>query len=203
MATIDDLEARLAELEARLGPTPLAVPPQTIGEYPDVPAPGSPIASSWAANATRRTVHRFNTVAARDAAYPAASAGPGAVCITVDTGTLWTPIGGAWFALAPPPTAWTAPGYINTWSDFGSGFQPGQYRKVGDSVEIRGIIKGGSVNFAAFTLPAGYRPPNALMFSTISFDAFGQIRINVAGDVIPTTPASNTSFAIGCRFSVL
>jgi hypothetical protein len=92
MTTIEDLEQRLAELEVRagIGVTPLAAnPPITIGELTDVPAPGSPIASAWTQEVTRRTMHRFATVAARDAAYPAAAAGAGALCITLDTATVW------------------------------------------------------------------------------------------------------------------
>jgi hypothetical protein len=100
MATIHDLETRLAALEARLGPVPQAVPPITVGELTTVPAPGAPIASQWANDVTRRAVHRFANVAARDSAYPAASSGTGAVCVTTDTGTFWEVIAGAWVAVA-------------------------------------------------------------------------------------------------------
>jgi hypothetical protein len=89
MATIDDLEARLAALEARIGPAPLAVPPITIGSIADAPQPGSPIASNWANEMTNRIVHRFATVASRDSAWPASTAGVGSVCITLDTNTMW------------------------------------------------------------------------------------------------------------------
>jgi hypothetical protein len=99
--TMAELEARLAELEARIGPAPQAVPPVTIGELTDVPAPGAPVASQWATEVTRRSVHRFATVAARDTAYPAASAGPGAVCITLDTGTVWVVFGATWTRYKP------------------------------------------------------------------------------------------------------
>ena len=73
--------------------------PITIGEYTDVPAPDSPIASAWAQETTRRTVHRFATVAARDAAYAAAAAGSGAMC-EVDA-VLYISNGGTWVPLAP------------------------------------------------------------------------------------------------------
>ena len=43
-----------------------------------------------------QVVARFATVAARDAAWPAATAGAGAVCVTTDTGTLWTVVGALW-----------------------------------------------------------------------------------------------------------
>jgi hypothetical protein len=87
-------------------PTQLdVVNPIVIGEYSDVPAPGSLVASAWSQKATRRTVHRFASVAARDAAYPAAQAGNGAICVTTDTGMLWIVKGGAWASQPPwlPP----------------------------------------------------------------------------------------------------
>ena len=44
-------------------------------------------------------VFKFATVAARDAAYPAATAGDGAYCDTADTDTLWRSNGTAWVAV--------------------------------------------------------------------------------------------------------
>jgi hypothetical protein len=76
-------------------------PPITIGELATVPAPGSGVKSDWCQSVTRRTVHRFATVAARDAAYPAASAGAGAVCVTLDTLTVWTSNGTVWGPIVP------------------------------------------------------------------------------------------------------
>lgn len=97
--TPEELEARVLQLEARLLVEPRAVAPITIGELADVPAPGSPIASQWSQEVTRRSLHRFATVAARDAAYPAASAGPGAQCVTLDTYTEWLSSGTAWIPI--------------------------------------------------------------------------------------------------------
>lgn len=101
MATVDDLAARLAVLEARLGPMPAAaVPPIRIGELTDVPTPGSPIASAWSQEVTNRIRHRFPNVAARDTNWPAATAGNGAQCITLDTGTVWESTGTVWGPVA-------------------------------------------------------------------------------------------------------
>jgi hypothetical protein len=99
---LQELEARLARLEARAAtpaPTPLAsVPPIRIGEITDTPTPGSPIASAWSQEVTNRIMQRFATVAARDSQWPAATAGAGAVCVTLDTGTEWLSNGTAWRA---------------------------------------------------------------------------------------------------------
>jgi hypothetical protein len=48
-----------------------------------------------------QVVPRFATVAARDAAWPAATAGNGAVCTTQDTGTFWVVVANAWVASPP------------------------------------------------------------------------------------------------------
>ena len=48
------------------------------------------------------------------------------------------------------------------WAAYGSGYQPPQYRKVGDVVQLRGVANKGS-NYTSMevfaTLPAGYTPP--------------------------------------------
>jgi hypothetical protein len=100
VATLQELEARLTRLEARAAtpaPTPLAaVPPIRIGEITDVPTPGSPIASAWSQEVTNRITQRFAPVAARYSQWPAATAGNGAVCVTLDTYTRWLSNGTVW-----------------------------------------------------------------------------------------------------------
>ena len=91
------IEQRLAALEQRLAPSPLAlVPPITVGSLGNVPAPGSQIAAQWAQDVTGLGVHRFATATARDAVYPPAVAGNGATCITLDTQTVWVSNGTTW-----------------------------------------------------------------------------------------------------------
>jgi hypothetical protein len=93
MPTTDELDARLAALESRLAATPLAAnPPITVGELVDVPAPGSAIASAWAQEVSNRIVHRFATIAARDA-WAAAN---GSLCFTTEGTQLWRRAAGAW-----------------------------------------------------------------------------------------------------------
>lgn len=97
MPTVDELAARIAALEARLGPVPAAaVPPIRIGELTDVPTPGSPIASAWAQEVTNRIRHRFPNVANRDTNWPPGTAGAGALCMTMDTRTVWESTGTVW-----------------------------------------------------------------------------------------------------------
>lgn len=53
--------------------------------------------------------------------------------------------------------------YVNGWTDFGSGYEPGRYRlepMAGGVVRLDGMLKPGSYtnNTTLFTLPVGYRP---------------------------------------------
>jgi len=62
--------------------------------------------------------------------------------------------------ISGPDGAWTALSYNNSWADFGSGLQVGQYRKLFNGVvQLRGVIKGGTktAGTTIFTMPTGYR----------------------------------------------
>jgi len=110
------VEERLALLEAKLNPSPLAlVPPITVGSLSNVPAPGSQLAAQWAQDASSMVVHRFASRASLDGwAAPV-----GACAVTVDDGTLYRRKAGAWSRVTPyvdavsptvstvmPPGAW-------------------------------------------------------------------------------------------------
>lgn len=62
------------------------------------------------------------------------------------------------------PTPWTAVTFQNSWANYGGGYRGVGYRKVGDMVQVGGLMKDGTVGAAAFTLPVGFRPPAALIF---------------------------------------
>lgn len=55
------------------------------------------------------------------------------------------------------PTAWAPLTLINGWANIG-GNQAAQYRKVGDEVQLRGMLVGTTNGTTAFNLPAGHRP---------------------------------------------
>jgi hypothetical protein len=99
------------------------------------------------------------------------------------------------------PEAWQAPVFQNAWADLGGAWQVAEFRFVGDLVEIRGVIAGGTIGLAAFTLPVGYRPPADLVFAASSNGAFGSFTITAAGVVTPTV-GSAVSFSVMASFSV-
>ena len=99
-------------------------------------------------------------------------------------------------------TAWTAVTFTNGWANFGTGYATCQYRKVGDTVQLRGMMKSGTIGLVpAFTLPAGFRPPAHLSYvgSTAGSVAFFDVMSD--GQVNPWQ-GSNEWLSINCQFSV-
>lgn len=53
------------------------------------------------------------------------------------------------------------PAFQNGWVDYGAGYPtPGFQKDAQGYVHFRGLVKGGTLGAAAFTLPVGYRPGN-------------------------------------------
>lgn len=90
----------------------------------------------------------------------------------------------------PAYTAVTA--FSNSWVNYGSGFPDAAYLKDRDGfVWLVGLIKNGTVGAAAFTLPAGYRPPSSLHFPAVANALFGIVLVNSSGHVRVEAPSSN------------
>lgn len=92
--------------------------------------------------------------------------------------------------------AWTAPTLTNSWINSGSGYNSvGFYKDSFGVVHLRGLIKSGSMQASAFTLPAGYRPPAREFFGTVSNALFGSVFVDPDGTVVPWS-GSNTWFSL-------
>lgn len=99
-----------------------------------------------------------------------------------------------------PPTQineqWNAPTLINSWVNFGAPFNPvGYWKDPNGVVHLRGMVKSGTINTTAFTLPLGYRPANSELFAVPSNSAFGRITVDAGGGVTPDI-GSNASINI-------
>ena len=102
--------------------------------------------------------------------------------------------------------AWANVTFENSWADYHTGtYGFCQYRKVGDMVQVRGLINGGVTNTTAFTLPVGFRPP----FTTYGWGAIssatpvvGLVIITAAGLVQPSSAGTIADgFALQFQFS--
>jgi len=87
------------------------------------------------------------------------------------------------------------PAYANSWVSYGSGYAGASFRRIGNVVYLGGLIKNGSVNLEAFTLPLGYRPDNAgsnsAIFGVVSNSGIGRVDVYTGGGIVPTTPSNN------------
>lgn len=96
---------------------------------------------------------------------------------------------------------WIAPTFLNGWTNYGAGFQDAQYRKVGDDVQVRGLIKDGTIGVSAFDLPAGFRPPARLIFAVdTATNAHARVDVGTSGQVFIIS-GSATYVSINLRFS--
>ncbi len=92
---------------------------------------------------------------------------------------------------------WSTPTFTNGWVNFGGTEAVARYHKDAlGYVHIEGLIKSGTMNNVAFTLPTGYRPEYNLNIITVSNDAFAKLQITSGGAVIPML-GSNTWFSLG------
>lgn len=81
--------------------------------------------------------------------------------------------------------SWTAATLQNGWSNFGSGYQAARFFKdeLG-VVHLEGLVAGGSLGAAVFTLPAGYRPSAHLILPVANANYYGEVTINSSGQVV-------------------
>lgn len=97
--------------------------------------------------------------------------------IAIRTSEGWHYVGGA-----------GEPAFLGTWANYdaGSTWQSARFRRHPSGlVEIQGLVALGALSTAIFTLPAGYRPAEGLIFSTHS-NAGGADRLDIEpdGDVV-------------------
>lgn len=74
--------------------------------------------------------------------------------------------------------------YKNSWENFEAG-RKGEYRKNGNHVELRGVIKEGKTKTIAFTLPVGYRPKESKLFIVYAGGSTAYIMVTPGGEVEP------------------
>jgi hypothetical protein len=98
--------------------------------------------------------------------------------------------------------SWHTATLQNSWVNYGGGFANASYRKMPDGrIEIKGLVKNGTLNTSIFTLPAGYRPSESRIFTAVQGNN-GVVRLNVAsgGDVYTAGATSNAFQSIEASF---
>lgn len=100
-------------------------------------------------------------------------------------------------------SSWVAVTFSNSWVNFGGAYNNCEYFKdTLGTVHLRGLIKSGTMQQAAFTLPAGFRPSANLFVPAISNNTIGSVIIGSDGTVKPWD-GSNLWFSMdNIRFRV-
>ncbi len=89
-----------------------------------------------------------------------------------------------------------APSFENAWVNFSTGeASAGYWKDPFGFVHLKGVIKSGTINTTAFTLPPGYRPQEKQLFDSISNAAIGRLDVTTAGAVIPVA-GNNAYFSL-------
>lgn len=96
-----------------------------------------------------------------------------------------------------PTITWTPPTLLNSWVNFGAPYDDaGFFKDANGIVHLRGLVKNGSSGSAIiFQLPAGYRPANSKLFSTIVSGATGcEMTIDSGGDLYSPSGSASTTW---------
>jgi len=108
------------------------------------------------------------------------------------------------------PQGWTPiTAFTNGWQNFDT-TRTAQYRKIGDEVTMRGVLKGGTVGYGTpmFNLPTGFRPPTGRDEDWVvrAAGAPANLTVFANGNVSVTDNASGASatyvYLNGVRWSV-
>lgn len=155
---------------------------------------------SIGAPAVRSTAHIYATVA-NDAF--------GRVDILSDGGIKHVSGSNTWLALnnitMPLHGTWTAPTFTNSWVNYGTvslvAYANAAYWKDPTNiVHLDGVIKSGTINTSAFTLPEGFRPAHKIWRLVASNDAVGLLAINPDGTVVPEAGSNVYVSLCGIKF---
>ena len=82
----------------------------------------------------------------------------------------------------PSDSGWITPTLNSGYGSLGSPYGPVQYRKIGNVVNVVGLLST-SVTGVVFTLPEGYRPPIQVVALSNSANGVGRVDIETDGDV--------------------
>lgn len=97
---------------------------------------------------------------------------------------------------------WITPTLSGTWVDYGAPWQGAGYRKLNNEVvELRGLVRSGTIGTAIFVLPAGFRPAADEYFAVNSNGAFGTVSVDSSGNVTPQVGSTSYVSLAGIHFA--
>lgn len=97
---------------------------------------------------------------------------------------------------------WITPTLLNSWVNFGAGFQGARFRRLSTGqVEVQGLVKNGTgPSSVVFTLPTGYRPTGHMIFASIANSVVARIDVETDGDVVWQAGGTNAFLSLNLIF---
>lgn len=99
------------------------------------------------------------------------------------------------------PGVWQTATLQNAWVKHSAAYPTAQYRKEGDNVRVRGLIKSGTMSGIIFTLPVGYRPALSAVQSVGTYNTFGHVTIAASTGEVSFSAGSNVYLSLDFTFS--
>jgi hypothetical protein len=102
--------------------------------------------------------------------------------------------------VTPVDSGWITPTLNSGYTNYSSPYGPVKYRKIGNIVNIQGIISNAAVG-VVFTLPVGFRPDRQLIFyPAVNGGGASRLDIRQNGDVFIDTTSTSSWYSFACTF---
>lgn len=92
---------------------------------------------------------------------------------------------------ATADSGWVGMTLAGTWAYYGAPFATPAYRKIGQQVFLKGLVKDGTPGTTISTLPVGYRPTEQRLFTAVNVSNFG----GMTGGTLTGGPSPNSTGA--------
>lgn len=178
---------RVIEGERSATPQPPAVPNPLHLRLAQIQVPAGTAAPTLT-DTRQFTAALGGILPVRGAADLPASAAGSMFIYRLDTRVLQVRQGSAWVTYRPPRGSvdtWHPVTFQNGWVNYGGSFPLAAYTITEDGwVHLRGLVKGGDVTKAIFTLSSGFRPVFHHVFAVRMSGGVGRLDVTTAGNVI-------------------
>ena len=102
--------------------------------------------------------------------------------------------------VTPTDSGWITATLNSGFTHYSSPYGPVKYRKIGNIVNIQGIVNQATADQTVFTLPTGFRPERRVIVAVMNANALGRLDIDPNGNVIQDVISSSSWFSLNCTF---
>ena len=102
--------------------------------------------------------------------------------------------------VTPTDSGWITPTLSGSFNNYSAPYGPVKYRKIGDIVNIQGLISNAQVG-DVFVLPVGYRPDRQIIFlPNVAGGGYSRFDILQNGRVYIDVTSTSSWFSLTCTF---